>query len=65
MMVRSAATGRATNREIPWNGLPIFGFGADADGEAYVLTSSPTGQGVFHLAPAAPANASSAMSRQK
>ncbi|MFM8434189.1 MAG: PQQ-dependent sugar dehydrogenase, partial [Planctomycetia bacterium] len=45
-----AATGRATNREIPWSGLPIFGFGTDADGEAYVLTSSPTGQGVFRLA---------------
>lgn len=45
-----AATGRATNLEIPWNGLPIFGFGTDADGEAYVLTSSPTGQGVFRLA---------------
>jgi glucose/arabinose dehydrogenase len=45
------ATGRATNREIPWSGLPIFGFGSDAEGEAYVLTSSPTGQGVFRLAP--------------
>ncbi len=58
-----AATGRATNVEIPWPGLPIFGFGTDADGEAYVLTSSPTGQGVFRLAPAAPANASSAVQR--
>jgi glucose/arabinose dehydrogenase len=56
-----AATGRATNLEIPWPGLPIFGFGTDADGEAYVLTSSPTGQGVFRLAPAPPANASSAI----
>ncbi len=51
------ATGRATNREIPWNGLPIFGFGTDADGEAYVLTSSPTGQGVFRLEPAPPEDA--------
>ena len=59
-----AATGRATNLEIPWNGLPIFGFGTDAEGEAYVLTSSPTGQGVFRLAPAAPANASSANIRR-
>jgi|688.fasta_scaffold09069_3 glucose/arabinose dehydrogenase len=58
---RDAATGQATNVEIPWPGLPIFGFGTDADGEAYVLTSSPTGQGVFRLAPAAPANASSAV----
>jgi len=48
-----SATGRATNREIPWNGLPVFGFGTDADGEAYVLTSSPTGQGVFRLVPEA------------
>jgi glucose/arabinose dehydrogenase len=45
-------TGQATNLEIPWSGMPIFGFGTDADGEAYVLTSSPTGQGVFRLAPA-------------
>jgi glucose/arabinose dehydrogenase len=45
------ATGRATNLKIPWSGLPIYGFGSDADGEAYVLTSSPTGQGVFRLAP--------------
>jgi glucose/arabinose dehydrogenase len=58
-----AATGQATNLEIPWPGLPIFGFGTDADGEAYVLTSSPTGQGVFRLAPAAAANASSAVAR--
>jgi glucose/arabinose dehydrogenase len=56
-----AATGRATNVEISWNGLPIFGFGTDADGEAYVLTSSPTGQGVFRLVPTAPANARSAL----
>lgn len=58
-----AATGRATNREIPWDGLPIFGFGTDADGEAYVLTSSPTGQGVFLLMPGAPANAASRIAR--
>lgn len=50
------ATGRATNVAIPWSGLPIFGFGTDADGEAYVLTSSPTGQGVFRLVPAARKN---------
>jgi glucose/arabinose dehydrogenase len=51
------ATGKATNLAVPWNGLPIFGFGSDADGEAYVLTSSPTGQGVFRLTPAAKAAA--------
>lgn len=49
---RDEATGRPVNRSIPWNGLPIFGFGCDAAGEAYVLTSSPTGQGVFRLVPA-------------
>jgi glucose/arabinose dehydrogenase len=47
-----ATTGKATNLAIPWGGLPIFGLGSDADGEAYVLTSSPMGQGVFRLAPA-------------
>ncbi len=46
------ATGKATNVKLPWSGLPVYGFGSDADGEAYVLTSSPTGQGVFRLAPA-------------
>jgi len=46
------ATGKASNVKLPWSGLPIYGFGSDADGEAYVLTSSPTGQGVFRLAPA-------------
>ena len=46
--------GRPTsNVSIPWNGLPIFGFGEDAAGELYVCTSSPTGQGVFKLVPAA------------
>ena len=46
--------GRPTsNVSIPWNGLPIFGFGEDAEGELYVCTSSPTGQGVFKLVPAA------------
>lgn len=48
---RDEATGQTTNFGIPWNGLPIFGFGADEAGEAYVLTSSPTGQGVFRLVP--------------
>ena len=51
------ATGKATNVKIPWSGLPIYGFGSDAEGEAYVLTSSPTGQGVFRLAPATKAAA--------
>lgn len=34
---------------VPWNGLPVFGFGQDEAGDVYVLTSSPTGQGVFRL----------------
>ena len=34
---------------IPWDGRPIFGFGSDEAGEAYVTTSSPTGQGVMRL----------------
>ena len=46
--------GRPTsNAAIPWSGLPIFGFGEGADGELYVCTSSPTGQGVFKVVPAA------------
>jgi len=39
------------NARIPWNGLPIYGFGEDADGELYVCTASPAGQGIFRLAP--------------
>jgi len=42
-------TGTADNREISWNGLPVYGFGTDEDGEMYVTTASPTGQGVFRL----------------
>jgi len=41
--------GRITNKSIPWQRLPIFGFGQDEAGHVYVLTSSPTGQGVFRL----------------
>jgi glucose/arabinose dehydrogenase len=44
--------GRAvSNVSIPWNGLPLYGFGEDGDGELYVCTASPTGQGVFKLVP--------------
>ena len=38
-----------SNQSIPWNGLPIFGFGHDQDGAVYVLTSSNTGQGIYRL----------------
>ena len=37
------------NVAIPWDGRPIFGYGSDEAGEAYVTTSSPTGQGVMRL----------------
>ena len=42
-------TGKADNQEITWNGLPVYGFGTDEEGEMYVTTASPTGQGVFRL----------------
>ena len=42
-------TGKADNQEISWNGLPVYGFGTDEDGEMYVTTASPAGQGVFRL----------------
>ncbi len=41
---------QTVNTSVPWNGLPVFGFGQDEAGEVYVLTSSPTGEGVFRLA---------------
>ena len=44
-----AETGNAENREISWNGLPVYGFGVDEAGEMYVTTASPAGQGVFRI----------------
>ncbi|MEI6241009.1 MAG: family 16 glycoside hydrolase [Planctomycetia bacterium] len=41
--------GRIENKSVPWNGLPIFGFGRDEAGNVYALTSSATGQGVFRI----------------
>jgi glucose/arabinose dehydrogenase len=41
--------GRIENKAVPWNGLPIFGFGRDEAGNVYALTSSATGQGVFRI----------------
>lgn len=41
--------GRIENKAVPWNGLPIFGFGQDEAGNVYALTSSATGQGVFRI----------------
>lgn len=43
------AAGGPVNVAIPWDGRPIFGFGSDEAGEAYVTTSSPTGLGVMRL----------------
>ena len=49
-LLRPHAEPRQTvNAVVPWNGLPVFGFGRDEAGDVYVLTSSPTGQGVFRL----------------
>jgi glucose/arabinose dehydrogenase len=49
-LLRPHANPRNTvNAIVPWNGLPVFGFGQDEAGDVYVLTSSPTGQGVFRL----------------
>ena len=41
--------GLVKNKAVPWNGLPIFGFGRDEAGNVYALTSSATGQGVFRI----------------
>ncbi len=38
-----------SNWSIPWQGLPVFGFGQDEAGEVYLTTASPTGQGVFRF----------------
>ncbi|HBU37949.1 MAG TPA: glucose dehydrogenase [Planctomycetaceae bacterium] len=47
----SSDTSTISNQLIPWNGLPIFGFGHDQDGAVYVLTASNTGQGIYRLQP--------------
>ncbi len=38
-----------SNLGIAWTGLPIFGFGLDEAGTAYVLTASRAGQGIYKL----------------
>jgi glucose/arabinose dehydrogenase len=54
-LLRPHANPRQTvNASVPWNGLPVFGFGQDEAGSVYVLTSSPTGQGVHRLIAARP-----------
>ncbi len=45
----SSDTSTISNQLIPWNGLPIFGFGHDQEGAVYVLTASNTGQGIYRL----------------
>lgn len=37
------------NRPIKDSGVPIFSFGEDEQGEMYLLTATPTGQGIFWL----------------
>jgi glucose/arabinose dehydrogenase len=43
------------NHPIRDRGLPIMSFGEDDKGEAYLMTYSATGQGIFRLARTAPA----------
>lgn len=40
------------NREIPSAAIPVLSFGEDEQGEAYFMTYSPTGQGLYRFAPA-------------
>jgi glucose/arabinose dehydrogenase len=47
--VAGAETPVVSNLGIPWTGLPIFGFGLDEMGTAYVLTASRAGQGIYKL----------------
>jgi glucose/arabinose dehydrogenase len=41
------------NHQIRQGGFPVFSFGEDDQGEVYLLTSTPTGKGIFRFAPAA------------
>ncbi len=40
------------HHEIRKGGFPVFSFGEDERGEIYLLTSTPTGKGLFWFAPA-------------
>ena len=40
------------NHEIRRGGFPVFSFGEDDKGEVYLLTSTPTGKGLFWFSPA-------------
>jgi glucose/arabinose dehydrogenase len=42
------------NRPLKDRGLPILSFGADEDGEVYLLTVSADGRGIFELARVSP-----------
>ncbi|MCA1695655.1 MAG: hypothetical protein LC749_13525, partial [Actinobacteria bacterium] len=49
------ASGRGTGRNRGakgggQGGFPIYSFGEDGHGEVYVLTSTPTGKGIFRFA---------------
>ncbi|HEX4610062.1 MAG TPA: PQQ-dependent sugar dehydrogenase [Urbifossiella sp.] len=45
-----AAAGRVVaNRPVKWSGLPVYSFGEDEQGEAYLLTASTNGRGIFML----------------
>ena len=40
------------NHLLRRGGFPVFSFGEDERGEVYLLTSTPTGKGLFTFAPA-------------
>ncbi|MFO0845392.1 MAG: PQQ-dependent sugar dehydrogenase [Gemmataceae bacterium] len=40
------------NHELRRGGFPVFSFGEDDKGEVYLLTSTPTGKGLFWFSPA-------------
>jgi glucose/arabinose dehydrogenase len=40
------------NHTLRQGGFPVFSFGEDDRGEAYILTSTPTGKGIYRFAPA-------------
>lgn len=45
-----AAAGRVVaNRPVSWPGLPVYTFGEDERGEAYLLTATTNGRGIYML----------------
>ena len=44
------ARDKTANHRLRDGGFPVYSFGEDEQGEVYVLTSTPSGKGIFRFA---------------